>query len=78
MDAVGNWKWLEAGALLAAGAAFGWWQLRDVKRAQAETRRRKALEQAQAQTAPVTASPQVEAHTRPTQARHDPKEGLHP
>ncbi len=31
--------------LVGGGAlAFGWWQLRDVKRAQAETRRRKALQ----------------------------------
>jgi hypothetical protein len=39
-------KLLEAGALLAALAAFVWWQLRDVKRAQEESRRRREAEQA--------------------------------
>jgi predicted negative regulator of RcsB-dependent stress response len=78
MDAVGDLKLLEAGALLAAGVAFGWWQLRDVKRAQAESQRRKALEQAQSSDSIATASLPAEDPARPAQAHQDPKEGLHP
>ena len=40
MSEVGDLKWIEAGLLLVAGVAFGWWQLRDVKRAREETRRK--------------------------------------
>jgi hypothetical protein len=35
-------KLLEGLALLAAVVAFGWWQLRDVKRAQEKTRKTEA------------------------------------
>jgi predicted negative regulator of RcsB-dependent stress response len=81
MDAVGNWKWLEAGTLLAAGVAFGWWQLRDVKRAQAETQRRKAHEQtnkqAQSASPPSLASPPTADPASLPQVRPDPKEGPH-
>lgn len=38
MNEVGSWKFLEAGLLLLAGGLFVWWQLRDVSRAQAQTR----------------------------------------
>jgi predicted negative regulator of RcsB-dependent stress response len=38
MSEVGDLKWIEAGLLLAAGVGFGWWQLRDVKRAQQASR----------------------------------------
>jgi hypothetical protein len=44
---VGDYKLIEAALLLAALVGFGWWQLRDVKRAQDETRRRRAAEEAQ-------------------------------
>jgi predicted negative regulator of RcsB-dependent stress response len=48
MSEVGDLKWIEAGLLLAAGVGFGWWQLRDVKRAQQASRAERETEQAQA------------------------------
>jgi predicted negative regulator of RcsB-dependent stress response len=48
MSEVGNLKWIEAGLLLAAGVGFGWWQLRDIKRAQQDTRAKHEAQQAQA------------------------------
>ena len=48
MSEVGELKWIEAGLLLAAGVGFGWWQLRDVKRAQQASRAERETEQAQA------------------------------
>lgn len=48
MSEVGDLKWIEAGLLLAAGVAFGWWQLRDIRQAQEATRARREAEQAQA------------------------------
>jgi hypothetical protein len=46
VSGVGDYKFIEAALLLAAGVAFGWWQLRDLKRAREETRRRREAEQA--------------------------------
>jgi predicted negative regulator of RcsB-dependent stress response len=46
MSEVGNLKWIEAGLLLAAGVGFGWWQLRDIKRAQRDTRAKREAQQA--------------------------------
>ncbi len=46
MSEVGDLKWIEAGLLLAAGVGFGWWQLRDIQRAQRETRARREAEEA--------------------------------
>ena len=48
MSEVGDLKWIEAGLLLAAGVAFGWWQLRDVKRAQQASRAAREAAQAKA------------------------------
>jgi predicted negative regulator of RcsB-dependent stress response len=48
MSDVGDLKWIEAGLLLAAGVAFGWWQLRDVKRAQQASRAAREAAQAKA------------------------------
>jgi predicted negative regulator of RcsB-dependent stress response len=48
MSDVGDLKWIEAGLLLAAGVAFGWWQLRDVKRAQQASRAEREAAQAKA------------------------------
>jgi predicted negative regulator of RcsB-dependent stress response len=36
-------KLLEAGVLLAAGVAFGWWQLRDVAKARQASRAAQAM-----------------------------------
>lgn len=49
MSEVGDLKLIEAGLLLAAGIAFGWWQLRDVKRAQKASRTQR--DSAEAETA---------------------------
>ena len=48
MSEVGDLKWIEAGLLLAAGVAFGWWQLRDVKRAQQASRAKREAAEAKA------------------------------
>jgi predicted negative regulator of RcsB-dependent stress response len=48
MSEVGDLKWIEAGLLLAAGVGFGWWQLRDVKRAQQASRAKREAAQAKA------------------------------
>lgn len=40
--------------------AFGWWQLRDVKRAQAERRAREAAERARAGDQPAESPPPAE------------------
>jgi hypothetical protein len=48
MSEVGDLKWIEAGLLLAAGIGFGWWQLRDVTRAQQISRAEREAAQAQA------------------------------
>jgi hypothetical protein len=48
MSEVGDLKWIEAGLLLAAGVAFGWWQLRDIRQAQEATRARREADEAQA------------------------------
>ncbi len=56
MSEVGALKFVEAGALLLAGGAFAWWQLRDVRRAQERSRaerlaaERTAAEAGQAET----------------------------
>jgi hypothetical protein len=42
MTEVGSWKWVEVGLLLAAAIAFVWWQLRDVARAQQQSREERA------------------------------------
>lgn len=39
MSSTDAFKLLEAGVLLAAGVAFGWWQLRDVAKAREASRR---------------------------------------
>jgi predicted negative regulator of RcsB-dependent stress response len=48
MSEVGDLKWIEAGLLLAAGVGFGWWQLRDVKRAQQASRAEREAAEAKA------------------------------
>jgi predicted negative regulator of RcsB-dependent stress response len=48
MSEVGDLKWIEAGLLLAAGVGFGWWQLRDIKRAQQASRAEREATQAKA------------------------------
>jgi uncharacterized protein HemX len=45
MSEVGPLKWIEVGVLVLAGGLFVWWQLRDVRQAQEQSRR-------QARTAP--------------------------
>lgn len=44
MSEVNLLKLFEVLCLLAAGVAFGWWQLRDVKREQELSRRRREVE----------------------------------
>jgi predicted negative regulator of RcsB-dependent stress response len=39
MTEVGSLKWIEVGVLLLAGGLFVWWQLRDVRQAQEQSRR---------------------------------------
>ena len=39
MTEVGNLKWIEVGVLVLAGGLFVWWQLRDVRQAQEQSRR---------------------------------------
>lgn len=39
MSEVGSLKWIEVGALVLAGGLFVWWQLRDVRQAQEQSRR---------------------------------------
>jgi predicted negative regulator of RcsB-dependent stress response len=63
MSEVGDLKWIEAGLLLAAGVAFAWWQLRDVKRAQQASR-------AQREAAPDRAA-QPERPDQPTKGTQD-------
>ena len=48
MSSTDAFKLLEAGVLLAAGVAFGWWQLRDVAKAR-EASRRTARDRSQPQ-----------------------------
>lgn len=48
MSEVGDLKWIEAGLLLAAGVGFGWWQLRDIKRAQQASRAEREAAEAKA------------------------------
>jgi predicted negative regulator of RcsB-dependent stress response len=48
MSEVGDLKWIEAGLLLAAGVGFGWWQLRDIKRAQQASRAEREAAQGKA------------------------------
>jgi predicted negative regulator of RcsB-dependent stress response len=48
MSEVGDLKWIEAGLLLVAGVGFGWWQLRDVKRAQQASRAEREAAEAKA------------------------------
>lgn len=50
MSDVGDLKWIEAGLLLAAGIGFGWWQLRDVRRAAEESRARREAAEASGAT----------------------------
>jgi hypothetical protein len=58
-------KLLEGILLLLAVLAFGWWQLRDVRRAQAETARRRAAEGADTGTpSPAPAGTARERETR--------------
>jgi len=57
MSDVGDLKWIEAGLLLAAGVGFGWWQLRDVKRAQEASRAEREARQAQAPEGPPDSTP---------------------
>jgi hypothetical protein len=49
MSEAGSYKWIEVVLLLAAGAGFAWWQFRDLKRAQEETRRQREREAKQAE-----------------------------
>jgi len=39
MTEVGSLKWIEVSVLVLAGAVFVWWQLRDVRQAQAQSRK---------------------------------------
>lgn len=41
-------KWVEVLGVLVAGIGFGWWQLRDVRRAQEATRRARLAREAEA------------------------------
>jgi hypothetical protein len=49
MTDVGSWKWVEVGLLLVAGVGFAWWQLRDVSRAQRQSREQQARRDASQQ-----------------------------
>jgi predicted negative regulator of RcsB-dependent stress response len=40
MNEVGSLKWIEVVLLLAAGALFVWWQLRDLRKAKEASRAR--------------------------------------
>ncbi len=64
MTEVGNLKWIEVGVLLLAGGLFVWWQLRDVRQAQEQTRRQSQLRDA--------------AEASQTPAASDGKEGPRP
>ncbi len=57
MSEAGSYKWIEVVLLLAAGVGFAWWQLRDLKRAQEQTRRQREREAQQAQQAQGDNSP---------------------
>jgi hypothetical protein len=45
-------KMIEAGALLVAGIAFGWWQLADIKKAQAASARAQKQAEQNASSSP--------------------------
>lgn len=64
MTEVGNLKWIEVGVLVLAGGLFVWWQLRDVRQAQEQTRRQSELRDA--------------AEASHTSAATDGKEGPRP
>lgn len=55
---VGNLKWIEVSVLVLAGGLFVWWQLRDVRQAQEQSRQqRQSLDKTDAIAA--VESPQV-------------------
>jgi predicted negative regulator of RcsB-dependent stress response len=63
MSEVGDAKWLEAGLLLAAGVAFAWWQLRDVKRGQERSRAEAQARQQTSEKTPAQTPTQTPAQT---------------
>lgn len=55
MTEVGSLKWIEVSVLVLAGGLFVWWQLRDVRQAQAQSRKKRLEEGADASAAPTDA-----------------------
>lgn len=64
-------KFVEVGVLMLAGIGFGWWQLRDVQRAQAESARIKRIDSIQA-AAQCAASHASSASSAADQPAHKP------
>ena len=58
-------KWIEVSILVLAGAAFVWWQLRDVRQAQEQSRKQRLAAEVPPETASPTAPPTADKEPRP-------------
>lgn len=60
MSEVGSLKWIEVSVLVLAGGVFVWWQLRDVRQAQEQSRKKRIAAEAGAENPAAPAATEKE------------------
>ena len=60
MSEVGSLKWIEVSVLVLAGGLFVWWQLRDVRQAQEQSRKKRIAAEAGAENPAAPAGTEKE------------------